>query len=105
MSKTIVMVAVVSSMIATIGHDAETSTLRVEFKNGDTWDYANVNTDMHTNIMEASSIGAFFDANVKKHGDQYPGAKVNIIVPAALSPSEPGVATGATYGAEAEKFE
>ncbi len=75
----ITMVAVASSMIAAIGHDAETSTLRVEFNNGATYDYPNVNTDLFKNLSEAASVGAFFTANIKKHPEKYPATKMEVV--------------------------
>lgn len=56
---------VASSNIASIGFDAETETLEVEFKSGLVYQYYNVPQFMHEQIVTASSVGAFFNANVR----------------------------------------
>lgn len=92
MSKSIIaiaLIAITSSMIAAIGHDAETSTLRVEFKpskaqaaageKGTTYDYSNVNTDLFKNLSEASSVGSFLSKNIKAFPEKYPATQVHAV--------------------------
>ncbi len=62
-----------SSMIRSLGYDATTSTLEVEFKNGNTWLYYDVSEDLYYQFKSSSSIGKFFNANIK---DQYRDGRV-----------------------------
>ena len=59
------MTPVESSNIREIGHDADTNTLAVRFKNGGLYNYAGVDADKHTALMKADSVGAFIHANIK----------------------------------------
>lgn len=55
-----------SSMIASIGYNPDSETLEVEFlKTGKVYEYYNVPPFMYDRLMEASSIGIFFNAEVK----------------------------------------
>jgi hypothetical protein len=56
---------VVSSNIASVGYELSTQTLEVEFQGGSVWRYANVPAEVANNLMEAESVGKFFNANVK----------------------------------------
>ena len=59
-----------SSNIASVGYNPETETLEVEFlKNGSIYEYYNVPSFMFDRLMEAPSIGIFFNAEIKK---EYP---------------------------------
>lgn len=74
--KTIAMTPVQSSQIAAVGHDAETSTLRVQFVKGNaTYDYANVTAETHKAMMEAGSVGSWFSNNIKNNPTLYPFSK------------------------------
>lgn len=64
-----------SSNLASVGYDANTSTLEVEFLNGGIYQYSAVPSSVHAGLMVASSHGSYFDANVKKAG--YPYKKMN----------------------------
>lgn len=57
--------AVESSMIKSLGYDAETKTLAVEFQNGDVWHYTNVSQSEYDSLKSAQSIGAYFGKNFK----------------------------------------
>ena len=57
-----------SNNIISVGHDPETKTLEVEFKNGGVYRYADVDAERHSAMMKADSVGAFLHAHIKgKH--------------------------------------
>jgi hypothetical protein len=56
----------VSSMtIESVGHNPDTNTLRVRFRNGVEYDYANVNAEQHAAFIGAESVGSHFHSNIK----------------------------------------
>lgn len=58
--------AVSSSNLASIGYDPGTETLEVEFaKTGKVYEYYNVPQFMFDRLMEASSHGIFFNAEIR----------------------------------------
>lgn len=62
--------AVSSSNIASIGYDPDSETLEVEFlKSGRVYQYSNVPLFMYERLMQAPSVGIFFNAEIK---DSYP---------------------------------
>lgn len=65
---------VVSSNIASIGYDAETMTLEVEFNNGQVWQYEGVPASLYYASRGAPSIGMWFAANIRR---EYAGKRVN----------------------------
>lgn len=65
--------SVQSSMIASLGHDANTSTLEVEFNNGAVWQYYDVPESVYYDMMNSGSLGKYFHANIK---GQYSEAQV-----------------------------
>ena len=67
MSDNVKMVAVNSSNIAQIGHDAEWARLHVQFKNGATWVYQGVESETYEQMLKAESVGKFFNAVIKPH--------------------------------------
>ncbi|MDQ8183840.1 helicase HerA-like domain-containing protein [Pelagicoccus sp. SDUM812005] len=64
--------AVTSSNVVSLGYDATTETLEVEFKNG-VYQYYNVPQPTYDQMMEAESIGKFLNVYIKP---VYPCAKV-----------------------------
>lgn len=55
-----------SSNIASVGYDPDTETLEVEFlKNGRIYQYYNVPEFMFERLLEAPSVGVFFNAEIK----------------------------------------
>lgn len=54
-----------SSNVASIGYDPGSETLEVEFKNTGVYQYLNVPQFMWERLMQADSIGRFFNAEVK----------------------------------------
>jgi hypothetical protein len=58
--------AVSSSSIASVGYDPGSETLEVEFvKSGRVYQYLNVPQFMYDRLMQAPSIGIFFNAEIK----------------------------------------
>jgi KTSC domain len=58
--------AVSSSNIASIGYEEASETLEVEFsKNGRVYQYLNVPSFMFERLMQANSVGTFFNAEIK----------------------------------------
>ena len=61
-----------SSNIVSVGYDPNSETLEVEFRGG-VYEYYNVPQFMYDRLMEAGSIGTFFNAEIK---DSYACAKL-----------------------------
>jgi hypothetical protein len=69
--------AVESSQIKSIGYDARTKTLEVEFAaDGSVYRYALVPAAMYKSLMEAKSIGGYFSMMIKGSVDRFPCAQV-----------------------------
>ena len=57
--------AVVSTMAKSVGYDAATSTLEVEFKTGnEVWQYYEVPAAQYEEMLQGS-IGQYFQANIR----------------------------------------
>lgn len=54
-----------SSNIAAIGYNAPAKRLRVQFKNGGIYEYANVPTNVHMELMAAESKGSHFAKHIR----------------------------------------
>lgn len=54
-----------SSQIRSVGYEPASRTLEIEFSNGAVYQYSNVDPDIHTRMMESSSVGSFFNQNVR----------------------------------------
>ncbi len=54
-----------SSNLKSIGYDPNTATLEVEFHNGAIWQYYDVLESNFYELKSASSIGKYFNANIK----------------------------------------
>ena len=63
-----------SSTVAAVGYDDATSTLGVTFIKGGVYHYHGVPRTIFEGLLNASSVGGYLDANVKKAG--YPYSKV-----------------------------
>ncbi|MBB4606146.1 hypothetical protein GGR59_002391 [Xanthomonas arboricola] len=63
---------VTSSNISSIGYDADSQILEVEFNNGSVYEYSGVPENEHVGLMSADSKGTYFNANIKK---RYPFSK------------------------------
>ena len=56
---------VYSSNLASVGYDQNSETLEVEFKNGRVYEYYNVPNFIHERLMQANSMGQFFNAEIR----------------------------------------
>ena len=54
-----------SSAIASVGYDAGTETLEVEFQTSAVYQYYNVPQHMCDELLKASSVGQFFNLYIK----------------------------------------
>jgi hypothetical protein len=54
-----------SMTIESVGHNPDTNTLRIRFRNGVEYDYANVNAEQHAAFIGAESVGSHFHSNIK----------------------------------------
>ena len=57
--------SVASSNIASIGYDADTDTLEVEFLSGAIYQYYNVPQNMYDQLIQAGSKGRFLNTYIK----------------------------------------
>lgn len=64
-------VRVRSSNIASIGYNPESRVLEIEFHDGAIYQYFDVPQRLHDGLMNASSHGSYFDANIKKANFRY----------------------------------
>lgn len=74
--RTLEMQKVESSQLSAWGHDPETNVLRVEFKNGSTYEYLNVETHTFEALVNSESSGKAFSASIKPFPTKYPFTKV-----------------------------
>ncbi len=58
-------ITVSSSNIRSIGYDASSSTLEVEFKSGSIYQYMGVPQNEYDSLMNAASIGRHLNSNIK----------------------------------------
>lgn len=58
-------IAVTSTSVASIGYDASTMTLEVEFQHGAVYQYLDVSSSVYHEMMNAASIGVFLNQNVR----------------------------------------
>lgn len=71
-----------SSQIHAIGHDAETSTLAIRFKNRTTgaptslYHYENVDAALFGEFAAAESKGSFFGQRIKPFKEQFPYVQI-----------------------------
>jgi KTSC domain len=59
-------VPVSSSSIATVGYDTESKVLEVEYQNGGIYQYAGVPPELHNQLMNSPSLGAFMNQQIRK---------------------------------------
>lgn len=60
-------IQVVSSNISSVGYDAGSLTLEVEFNSGSIYQYLNVPESEYEGLMNASSKGRYINRNIKSH--------------------------------------
>lgn len=54
-----------SSSVVSVGYDAETQVLEIEFVNGGVYQYFDVPEFVHRRLLTASSPGAFVNSTIK----------------------------------------
>lgn len=59
--------SVQSSNLASIGYDAESEILEVEFNHGGIYEYLDVPSDVYEELMDADSHGVYFSANIRNN--------------------------------------
>jgi hypothetical protein len=57
--------SVSSSNLVSVGYDSASETLEVEFKNGHVYQYYNLPRFMYEQLMQAPSLGSFFNMNIR----------------------------------------
>lgn len=57
---------VTSSNVVSVGYDPNTLTLEVEFKGDSVYQYFDVPKAVYQELMQASSIGQYLNANIKQ---------------------------------------
>lgn len=78
----IALQAVESSQIHSIGHDPDTNTLAIRFKNGkgeptSLYHYGNFTADDFAEFQGAKSIGSHFGKNIGNANDRFPFTRIN----------------------------
>lgn len=63
-----------SNYLRSVGYDASERVLEIEFKKGEVYQYKDVPIAVYTNLMNASSLGKYFNDNIK---DVYPYQKLS----------------------------
>lgn len=56
-----------SSNLASIGYDEENNILEIEFNHGGIYQFSNVPFDVYEELMNASSHGTYFSANIRNN--------------------------------------
>ena len=67
------METVDSEAIHSVGYDPATSTMRIRWHSGGTYDYPGVSPAKHQALLQAGSIGRHFHKHIRPH---HPGSKV-----------------------------
>lgn len=57
--------AVNSTNLASVGYAADTQTLEIEFHHGGVYQYSDVPPTVHEGLLQASSLGSFFQRNIR----------------------------------------
>ena len=60
-----------STQLSSVGYDAATSTLEVEFRKGGVYQYVGVSAEIYQQLMNAASIGTFFNNVIREGGFAY----------------------------------
>jgi hypothetical protein len=58
-------ISVNSSNVSSVGYDADSQTLEIEFNNGGVYQYSGVPESVYEGMMGADSKGKYFHANIK----------------------------------------
>lgn len=59
------MINVDSSNVEAVGYDEDSLTLQVEFKNGGTYQYFDVQEEVFIGLRDAASVGGYLAARIK----------------------------------------
>jgi hypothetical protein len=59
---------VTSSNLQSVGYDEESRTLTIEFRNGTVYEYADVPSEVHDELMNAESHGRYFHRRIREAG-------------------------------------
>lgn len=65
-------VSLVSSNLRSAAYDPDTKDLTIVFVNGGVWVYANVPDEVYQGLIQASSHGGYFHANIRT---SYPASR------------------------------
>lgn len=60
-----------SSTVGAVAYDSESSTLGIRFKNSTEYHYFSVPDRIYRALVTATSIGQYFDRNIKKAGFRF----------------------------------
>ena len=60
-----------SSMISTVGYDKEEEILEIKFHNGSLYRYEGVPVGEYYDMIQADSVGKYFNQNLKNAGYPY----------------------------------
>ena len=66
-------ISVNSSNVSSVGYDADSQTLEIEFNSGGVYQYSGVPESVYEGMMGADSKGKYFHANIK---NTYPYSKL-----------------------------
>jgi hypothetical protein len=66
-------ISVNSSNVSSVGYDADSQILEIEFNNGGIYQYSGVPESVYEGMMGADSKGKYFHANIK---NAYPFSKL-----------------------------
>jgi hypothetical protein len=64
-----------SSNIASVGYDADSQRLHVEFANGGVYEHQGVPADVAAELRDAESVGSYYARNIRK--GPYPARKLS----------------------------
>lgn len=56
---------VTSRNVASVGYDASTMTLEVQFRNGSVYQYFDAPSSVYQELMSAQSVGTYLSQNIK----------------------------------------
>jgi len=59
------MIPVSSSAIRAVGYDSQSRRMKIEFTQGDTYDFCRVPQHIYDGLMRSSSKGGYYNDNIK----------------------------------------
>ena len=65
---------VTSKVIASVGYEAETNTMDVEFRTGRIYRFFMITPSVHAALMSSSSIGRYFNAEIR---NRFPSRRID----------------------------